>query len=192
MLKGNKSYTLQKELGNVRIYTLTNTMELHTTRYVELLNQQIYSSSGANKDILEQTMNEILTRCNDMKNQKTFRTDVAALANSVLYRLKYPVDQHCAIRMGAMCCFYEEDILNQDGSVYSVLSEDKPQFDAFFQQKKEMLALSNPEWYSFFLSLGIVNTPQYNTLLDTLTDTDYFRKREETIQAILPSNQPTN
>jgi len=42
----------------------------------------------------------MLELCNDEKNMKTLRTDVATLANNIKYRLSYPVDEDCALRMG--------------------------------------------------------------------------------------------
>lgn len=191
MLKDSSSYILKKEKDNIRIYIHSNPMELHTTRYVEILNQQIYANAGATKETLQEAIDEILLRCNDMKNQKTFRTDIAAIAQSLQYRLQYPVDQHCAIRIGALCSFYEEDIYD-GGKLVKTISENPDKFDGFFQQKKEMIALNDPDWYSFFLTWGIVNTPEYNNRLDTLTDTDYFVKRETIIKSLNPLKQPNS
>src|ERR1043165_766903 len=115
-LKNNPNFELKKESGSVRIYVLTNTMALHTKRYAEIFYQQIYANSGANAEVLRQTYQEMLDRCNDMKNAKTFRTDMSALVQSLMYRLEYPVDQHCAIRMGCICSFMEFDTVDVAGN----------------------------------------------------------------------------
>lgn len=173
MLSVNPSYQLAKEFGQYRFYTPVNIAEgYHLSRYVEALNQQIYANAGATRDVLQQTVAAILERCNDMKNPKTFRTDVAAIAQSIQYRLQYPVDQQCALRMGAILCFFED--------------ENPDMYNAQLMEKKVTLALEHPELYTFFLTWGISNLPLYRERLDTLTDPDYFLKREEMIRSLKP------
>lgn len=189
MLSQNPKYQLSKEKDGVRIYILKNIAETHATRYVEIINQQIYSDSGADKDVLDKTMDAIINICNEEKNSKTIKTDIAALANSIKYRLRYPVDQHCAMRMGCLCSYYEEDIIDPDGNK-TTISETTDSFDGYWLQKKQFLALNDPEWYAFFLTWGIANTPTYKEHLDTLTDMDYFLKRAEMIKSFGDYNLP--
>jgi hypothetical protein len=183
----NPQYELKLSLanGSIRIYTPVNSSDYHTSRYVECLNQQIYSSSGTTKETLEEVMNEILRRCNK-QFEDTFRTDIAALANSILYRLKYPVDQHCSIRMGCILSLLEYDIIENEE--VRTISENPYKYELFWQQKKEQIAHDIPDAYAFFLTLGVANTEAYRPISDILSDSDYFSKREAEIRSLLPQN----
>lgn len=174
-----------EEVFNAHGYTFyvpVNTMEgYHIRRYVELLNQESYNKIGGNKEVFDTLAKEGIERCNNMKNPQTFRTDQAALWNQIQARMKHPVDQHCAIRMGAIACFME--YTTEDGKL---VSEDPESYDVFFTQKKEQLALDYPEFYTFFLTLGIRNSPTYMEHFDTLIDPEYFIKREQVIRSLKP------
>ncbi len=179
----NPAYTLAAEQGIYKIYVPVNPADgYHTSRYVEALNQQIYSQAGANKELLESVMDDMIARCNKATNTDTLRTDIAALANSIKYRLKYPVDQHCAIRMGAILSFLEYE---KDGEVFS---EPADKCELFWINKKTELALDQPELYTFFLTWGLTNSANYNEALATLTDSEYFIKRTEAIRSLLPQD----
>lgn len=156
----------------------------HTSRYVEVLNQQIYANAGSTKETLQAVMEDIILRCNKQLEKETFRTDIASLANSILYRLKYPVDQHCAIRMGAILCFMEHDIIVDEK--LTTYSEDPDKCEIQWLQRKERLALTDPEAYAFFLQMGVANTPQYKEAYDTLNGSDYFLTRDRTIAELMP------
>lgn len=175
-------YELKLEYDGYRFYIPVKATDYHTHRYVEALNQQIYSNAGATPEVLIEVMNIIISKCNDEKDIKTLRTDIAALANSIVYRTKYPVDQTCALRMGAILTFMEYD---HEGKL---ISEDPDKPDWFWINKKVQLALNNPELYTFFLTWGVANTPKYRELLDTLNDRDYFSKRMEAIMTLLPQS----
>lgn len=181
MYAGNPKYELKAQLGNYKVYLPTNTMEGYSTqRFVEAINQQIYSNAGANRDVLEQVMNIIVEKCNKEKVDNTLRTDISALANSILYRLKYPVDQHCAIRMGAILCFVEEE------TETGVVSEPEEKIETVWLNKKVSLAFTSDEAYRFFLTLGIANTEKYKEHFDTLNDLEYFSKRMEALRMTIP------
>lgn len=204
MYNGNPQYELRLEHNGIRLFTPTNIMDGYSAqRFVEAMNQQIYANAGANKEVLQEVMNEVKRRCNDEKN-KSIRTEIGALVESVLYRLQYPVDQHCAVRMGAILCFMEEDIQDKltqsterEGSVTVatspkyVLSEPEDKIDSVWLQRKETLAFSDQKFYDFFLTWGIVNTPLYREHFDILKDSDYFNKRMETIRSLTPI-KPSN
>ena len=180
MFKDNPAYKLEVETDGVRIYTPVNIADgYHTARLVEATNQQIYSGAGATRDTLAEAMDMILLRCNKEFKTDTLRTDVANIATTIKYRLQYPVDQHCSIRMGAILSFMETELS----------SEPTDKVMDFWIEKKVKLAFENPEMYSFFLSWGIINTPLYNNHLDTLNDLDYFNKRMGTIKSLLPTSQ---
>lgn len=152
----------------------------HMSRYVAAGAQNIYAAGGATKQLLSAMMDKMLELCNEEKSTKTLRTDVATLANNIKYRLQYPVDEDCALRMGAIYCFAE--------------GEEPDQTEDFWTSRKVQLAKGDatqkiapdPELYSFFLSLGIASTPAWKELSDTLTDTSYFSKRTETLNSLTP------
>lgn len=174
-------YKLEATFDGVSFYTPINVADgYHTSRYVAALNQQIYSQAGATKDVLKEIMDEIVLRCNKSFDKDTFRTDVALLASNVLYRLKHPVDEHCAIRMGCLLTFAE--YLN----VGEYVTENTDRVDLFWEAKKETIAMNNPDAYAFFLQLGIVNTPQYSSHLNTLNEPDYFSNRAAALKVLYP------
>lgn len=152
----------------------------HMSRYVAAGEQNIYAAGGATKQLLSAMMDKMLELCNDEKNLKTLRTDIATLANNIKYRLKYPVDEDCALRMGAIYCFAE--------------GENPEHTEDFWTSRKVALAkgdatqkvAADPELYSFFLSLGIASTPAWKELSDTLIDTNYFNQRTDTLNALMP------
>lgn len=182
MFQNNAAYELVHQAGKYRVYTPVNFQDgYHMSRYVEAINQQIYSNAGATRDVLESIMDEILARCNKELHPDNFRTDIAALANNIKYRLKYPVDQHCAIRMGAILSFMEYEA--QDGAT---ISEQPDKMEFHWLQKKVQLAMDMPELYSFFLTWGISNTPRYREALDTSNEADFFLKRDETLRSLMP------
>jgi hypothetical protein len=142
--------------------------------------QNIYASGGATKDVLDAMMNKMLELCNDEKNLKTLRTDIATLANNIKYRLRYPVDEDCALRMGAIYTFVD--------------GEDPNTTEDHWTRRKVTLAKGDaaqnippdPGLYAFFLSIGIPSTPAWSALLDGLNSTDYFSNRQETLNSLQP------
>lgn len=166
---------------NVRLYMPEDVANgYHMSRYVAAGAQNIYASGGATKELLGAMMDKMLELCNDEKNIKTLRTDVATLANNIKYRLRYPVDEDCALRMGAIYTFAE--------------GEDPDATEDFWTVKKVTWAKGDatqniapdPELYSFFLSIGIPFTPAWKELSGTLTDSTYFRNRKDNLEALTP------
>lgn len=203
MYSNNPAFKLEVEHNGVRIFTPIQGTEVYSTqRYIEAMNQNIFSQSGATRDVLETVMNEILQRCNDDKN-KSIRTEIGALVQSIIYRLAHPVDQHCAVRMGAILSFMEEDvqvskaiadpadesktiIVSNEPPI--IISEPQEKAEYLWIDKKMQLAFSDSKMYDFFLTWGIVNTPAYNERLDILKDSEYFVKRMEAITSLNPTN----
>ncbi len=156
----------------------------HLSRYVAAGAQNIYAGAGATKDLLDAMMDKMLERCNDEKNIKTLRTDIATLANNIKYRLRYPVDEDCGLRMGAIYCFAE--------------GEDPDTTEDYHTRRKVAMAKGDatqnippdPELYAFFLSIGIPYTPAWSELSATLTNTNYFSQRLEALNALQP--QPSS
>jgi hypothetical protein len=157
----------------------------HISRYVAAGAQNIYAASGATKELLEAMMDKMLELCNDEKSLKTLRTDIATLANNIKYRLRYPVDEDCALRMGAIYTFME--------------GEDPDTTEDFWTRKKLVLAKgdpavggasikADPELYAFFLSTGLPFTQAWSGLSATSTGSDYFSQRAEMLNAMQPQH----
>jgi hypothetical protein len=177
-LANDPNYKLVFQHEGFAFYQPVNTAEgYHQSRYVEACNQHIYANAGATVEVIQTICNEMITRCNKEFKTDTLRTDLALLANNLLYRTKYPVDQHCAIRLGALLCFMETDQATEDPNKVSL----------HWQQKKETLAYEIPEVYAFFLSMGIINIPKYSEVWNTLNGEAYFLDRDQQLNSLLPN-----
>ncbi len=183
MLKDNPKYKVvfTSKVHNIDFYQPVDVSQYHLSRKIAAAAQDIYSQSGATKETLESLMKRLLEGVNKEKNDINFRSDVAVIANNILYRLKYPVDQHCGVRMGAILTFME--------------CENPEEMQDLFTQKKLEMALGNggtikadPELYAFFLNMGILFTPSYADLLDTLADKDYWEQRMKNLQGLTPTS----
>jgi len=165
------AFTLKRgEQKPILFYKVKSAGEYHISRMVAASAQNIYSASGITSDMLNSVMDHIIKMCNSKDIITTIKTDIAMLANQVKYRTKYPVDQDCAIRMGAIYTFME--------------GEDPNKVVNLWTERKLTLALEHPELYAFFLHLGLASTPSYRELLAVLNDTEYFRNREITIHSL--------
>ncbi len=149
----------------------------HLSRRVAAGAQDIFSASGATKELLGALVKQMLEMCNSDKPAATFRTDIGTLCNNLLYRMQYPVDEHCAIRMGSIYVFAE--------------GEDPDKLEDFWTQRKTAHALNDPVLYSFFLTLGIELTPSWADLKDTLTDTAFLQSRRDALQGLTLPLSPT-
>lgn len=165
----------------------------HHSRYVEAMHNDIYARSGATKEVIRTLAEEMITICNDELNKAKMRTDISLLANNLLYRTQNPIDQHCAIRQGALLCFLETTI---DPTPLSptplspppqTISENPNVVKYDWQQRKEAMALADPDLYTFFLTLGYSNLETYDKALSTLLEEDYFNRRTRTLQTMQPS-----
>lgn len=173
MIKDNAQYVVSFEstVHGVKLYVPAQDTEYHISRYVAANAQNIYSSTGATKETLEAIAERMISVANTEGNAKTWRTDIGALAHAIRTRTKYPVDEDCAIRMGALYCFLED--------------EDPNQVQDVFTQKKISLAKglngmkADPDLYAFFLTMGVQSTPAWREYDSHLTDTEYFQKRAE-------------
>ncbi|MBS1771499.1 MAG: hypothetical protein JST82_01475 [Bacteroidetes bacterium] len=183
MYKDNPKYkeVFYSTIHNIAFYMPEDAANgYHMSRYVAAGAQNIYAAGGATKELLGNMMDKMLELCNDEKSLKTLRTDIATLANNIKYRLRYPVDEDCALRMGAIYTFTEGE--NPDST------------EDYHTNKKILLAKGDavqgiapdPALYAFFLSTGIVYTPSWSELLVTLTNTNYFSQRKEMLNALMP------
>lgn len=169
--KDNPEYVQVFHSDSITLYAPAETKDYHISRYIAGNAQNIYSSCGVNREMLLAFMDEIITKCND-KKETTVRTDVGILANNIKYRLKYPVDEDCAIRMAAIYTF-------MDG-------EDPDKVNNVFTEAKIKAAHADPELYSFFLTEGIKLTPNWKEYEQDLIDTEYFQKRKLQLKTLLP------
>lgn len=165
---------------NIRFYAPIETAQYHTSRYVAAGQQNIYSASGATKDYLDSLTERILDITNNENNKDRLRSDIASLTNNLKYRLKYPVDEDCAIRMGA---------------IYSI-AQDEPfdMCDNVHTDRKMKLAKGSvtdkitpdPDLYTFFLTLGVHSTPSWQGFQPDTIGTEYFRKRMNDLNNLMP------
>lgn len=189
MYLNNPSYQLQETVqtkeATYRIYTPVNVSDYHMIRHIEATKQATYAAAGANAEVVQAHLNAILDRCNQAQSFDNFKTDITSITNALLYRTKYPVDQHCGVRMGCILSFLE---VEEGGKV---LSEDPTKADFIWQDRKEKLAFEHQQLYSFFLTWGATNVPQWSDHLNTLKDMEYLLNRRQTLQSIL-GNLPSD
>lgn len=170
------------KVHNIKLYMPQDAANgYHMSRYVAAGAQNIYAAGGATKDLLNAMMDKMLELCNDEKNLKSLRTDVATLANNIKYRLRYPVDEDCALRMGAIYTFAEGENPEAAEDYWTTRKVAWAKGDAAQNIPPD------PELYSFFLSIGIVSTPAWKELSDTLTDSNYFKTRTDNLNGLQPN-----
>jgi hypothetical protein len=183
MFKDNDNYkeVFTSKVHNVTFYAPSETGQYHLSRYVAAGAQNIYSAMGANKELVSKFYDKILDICNNEKSKDTIRTDVGTLINNLKYRLQYPVDEDCALRMGAIYCI-------MDG-------ENPDEVNPLHTEKKLLLAKGDnnkgiqgdPELYSFFITMGVIYTPAWKLLEENIKP-DYFLKRKEQLNGLMLPN----
>lgn len=178
MLKENKAYKeiYHSKIHNVRFYAPANDGDYHMSRYVAAGAQNIYSASGATKELLSRYLDKILDMCNNEKNKDTLRTDIGTLCNNLKYRIAYPVDEDCALRMGAIYAIMEDenpDMVNPKDTEKKVLLA-KGSFDKNIP--------SDPELYAFFLTIGLQSTPSWNEYAPATSIEQYFNDRNKALE----------
>lgn len=184
-LAANPAYkkVFHSNIHNIKLYMPQDVANgYHMSRYVAAGAQNIYAAGGATKDLLNAMMDKMLELCNDEKNIKSLRTDVATLANNIKYRLSYPVDEDCALRMGAIYTFAEGENPEAAEDYWTTRKVAWAKGDATQNIPPD------PEMYSFFLSIGIVSTPAWKELSDTLTGSNYFKTRTDNLNALQPNS----
>lgn len=172
MLKDNPSYKVvfRSEVHGIDFYAPVETAEYHMSRYVAAGAQNIFSASGATKDFLEKVIDKMLDICNNERSKDTIRTDIGTLCNNMKARMKYPVDEDCAIRMGA---------------IYSIMEGENPdEVKATYTERKVKLAHEDPDLYAFFLGIGISSTPSWKDYgINSLT-MEYFQNRKDMLRLL--------
>jgi len=153
----------------------------HISRFVAAGAQDIFSNAGTTKDFLKMVAQQVKEWCNNGKVTE-IRTNIATLMDNLLYRLEYPVDEYCLLRMGAIFTFVEDENPN-------VVHD-------FWTQKKMLWALGDyerhlkpdPDLYAFFLSMGLQFTPSYRGLLDISSNSNYLTERGIILNNLLPES----
>lgn len=164
-------YRLVYELEDIRLYAPILASDYHLTRSIEANNQMTYAIMGITKDVLKLHVNEVIRLINEGDN-KTLRSDLAVLAQSLNYRMQYPVDEMAAVRLGATLCFFEDENPNDVHPVHT--------------QRKEDLARKHPDLYAFFLNMGIESMEEYKNALNTSDQEVYLKNRRETLTTLNP------
>lgn len=155
MFKNNPEFELAHTSGNNRYYILKDHTQYHTSRLLAAQNQLIFSSSGATKDVLTAHLDKIIEYCNEPKPIATLRTDIAAVCHALKARTRYPVDEKCAIRLGAILCFSETEHQSEDINTTT----------DYWLNFKMREAYKHADLYTFFFELG---NKQYSRIQGTI------------------------
>lgn len=176
--EGNTDYKVifKSEVHGISFYAPAQGSDYHMSRYVAAGAQNIYSASGITKELNEKILKQILSITNKERNSDTLKTDIGVLINNLLYRMRYPVDEDCALRMGAIYCFMEGE---DPDKVNPVTTERK-----IALCKGDGTTTHDPDLYTFFLTLGVMYTPAWKELDKDLINTDYFRNRREALNGL--------
>jgi hypothetical protein len=150
----------------------------HMSRYIAAGEQNIYSAAGITKELLTSYLDKMIEICNVENSLKTAKTDIAILANNLKYRTKFPVDQDCAIRMGAIYTFFDNENPNEINGTLIARKMD--------MCKGTATTPADPKMYDFFLHMGIGLTPTWKEYAGLLTNMDYFSQREEQLRQLTP------
>lgn len=170
------SNPLYKEVfrhGTDVFYMPVETTAYHKSRELAMNGQDIFSRCGIDPETLRTYMQQLLDVANGNKAKDTLRSDAAVIASNILLRLKSPVDELCAIRMGAIALIHEDEDPNTCTQ-------------AWIKHKTE-LAQQHPDMFTFFLHTGIAFTPEYNSLLRGLEAEEYLTKRAEALSLLVPT-----
>lgn len=176
MLKDNPQYKVIFKSDAVTLYVPVEYTDYHKSREVALQVQERYSKGGVSKEVLEAMCGDAMERLNKQNNLDTLRTDMTMLWGNLQARTKDPVDELCAIRMGAVACFME--------------NEDPDKVLMAFTNAKMKLAEQDPTLWDFFLNMGIAFTPTYSSLLRSLNVEDYLMAREQMLRNMTLSPIP--
>lgn len=172
MFSDNPEFKEVFRLHDIVLYMPTQITDYHKSRELAMQAQDRYSRCGIDPNTLKAFATMMLNATNSQLTSSTFRSDMAVIGNNILARLREPVDELCAIRMGAIACF-------MDG-------EDPNRVHNAWTDKKIRLAEQNPQLYAFFLDTGIAFIPEYAQLLRTSGAEEYFQKRREMLSALIP------
>lgn len=181
LYKDNADYKLifESKVHNIKFYAPNAERDYHMSRYAAAAAQNIYASSGLTKDLLERMIDKLLESVNQ-SNKTTLRSDVSTICNNMKYRLKYPVDEDCALRMGATFAIAQYEASDRSDYVYLDKKVKMAKGDEDYTP--------DPDLYAFFLTMGIEHTPAWNKLDKNTLNTEYFKNRRENLRGLtIPS-----
>jgi len=170
MLENNPLYQICFEGDGVTLYMPVDIHSYHKSREIAMQAQERYSKGGISKEVLQAMAAKAIEICNKTQSNDTIRTDMGVLWNNLLARTADPVDELCAIRMGAIACFLP--------------NENPDTVEIAFTNKKVRLAEQHPNLYAFFLNTGIAFTPEYSNLLRGLNVEDYLSSRADMMKGL--------
>lgn len=152
----------------VHFYTPKDVMNgYHMSRKIAGQVQDMFGASGITRDLLSDLFEQMEQVINSDEKNAQIRTKLSNLIANGKYRMKYPVDEMCALRMAALYLFIE--------------GEDPNTVAPYITEQKVKIALSDPDAYAFFLTIGTEFMPSWNELNQSLKDADYLRTRNEMI-----------
>lgn len=166
--KDNPKYKVEfhSEVTNITFYTHAQITDFHVSRHISAQAQNIYSSAGCTREVI----NELVSNSLELINQNKL-SDVAVLMNNLKYRLQYPVDEDASLKMGLIYTFIQ--------------GENPNTCENHWTEKKLQIIKQDPTAYTFFLSKGLLLTPNYQEYLQEISH-DYFIKRKMTLKTLIP------
>lgn len=168
------------KVHDVKFYAPAEDGKYHTSRYIAAGHQNIYSASGVTKDFIDNWSEKFLDIVNSENNKDRLRTDAAVMLNNLRYRLKYPVDEDCGLRMGAIYAIAQDEPFEMLENLHTDRKVKLARGSA-----SEKIA-PDPELYTFFLTLGIEFTASWQEYKADIIGTPYFQKRMETLNSLTP------
>lgn len=160
---GNINFKQVYQDPDITLYMPVDITSFHKSREMAMQAQERYSNAGISKENLKALADSAIEQLNNELNKDKLRTNMTVLWNNILARMQFPVDEHCAVRMGAI----------------ATLMPDEPEhyMNDNYTAHKMRLALQNPNLYAFFLNMGVAFTPEYTAVLRTLSVEEYLMKR---------------
>lgn len=153
----------------VHFYTPKDVMNgYHMSRKIAGQVQDMYGGSGMTRELLSDLFEQMEQAINSDEKNAQIRTKLSTLIANGKYRMKYPVDELCALRMAALYLFIE--------------GEDPSTVAPHITERKVQIALSDPDAYAFFLTIGAEFMPSWSGLNQSLKDVDYIQARNEMIK----------
>lgn len=172
MLKGNPQYKVvfHSEVHNISFYQPIDEGRFHASRYIAAGHQSIYASSGGTPEYFDAITGQMLTIINS-GNKERIISDLSVLVNNIRYRLKHPVDEDCALRIGA---------------IYSIMEDENPDEVLGSQTTHKIkLAKQDSKLYEFFFITALMSVPKWQGLLnDTNEIAPYLNNRMEALNSL--------
>ncbi len=173
--KQHPDYEVAFTCGEHVFYKPIDITSYHKSRELAMAAQDQFSRSGIDPDTLQAFAQQLLDEANNTAQKDRLRSNVSVIATNLLLRLRNPVDELCAIRMGAIAMIHADEY--PDVCNYAWL------------KRKMDLAQQHPDVYAFFLQMGLAFTPEYGNLLRGLTAEEYLTNREQQLKLAVPITQ---